>query len=61
MTEEGRGTYKGKEQIKDLAHYNLDRAMYKALQSSYNYVTNILKQEVHPITQELIEYYKQFD
>ncbi|WP_083461403.1 nicotinate-nucleotide adenylyltransferase [Cellulosilyticum ruminicola] len=61
MTEEGRGTYKGKDQIKELAHYDLDRAMYKALISSYNYVTNILKQEVHPITQELIEYYKQFN
>ena len=61
MTEEGRGTYKGKEQIKHLAHYHLDRAMYKALLSSYNYVTNILKQDVHPITKELLNYYKQFD
>ena len=61
MTEEGRGSFKGKEQIKDFAKYNLNRAMYHALVSSYNYVTNILKQEVHPITQELIEYYKQFD
>lgn len=61
MTEEGRGSYKGKEQIKDLAHYNLNRAMYRALVSSSNYVTNILKKEVHPITKELIDYYKQFD
>jgi len=61
MTEEGRSSYKGKEEIKRLAQYNLDRAMYKALISSYNYVTNILKQEVHPITNELITYYKQFD
>ena len=61
MTEEGRSSYKGKEEIKRLAQYNLDRAMYKALTSSYNYVTNILKQEVHPIINELIAYYKQFD
>lgn len=61
MTEEGRSSYKGKEEIKRLAQYNLDRAMYKALTSSYNYVTNILKQEVHPIIHELIAYYKQFD
>lgn len=61
MTEEGRSSYKGKEEIKRLAQYNLDRAMYKALTSSFNYVTNILKQEVHPIINELITYYKQFD
>lgn len=61
MTEEGRSSYKGKEEIKRLAQYNLDSAMYKALISSYNYVTNILKQEVHPIINELIAYYKQFD
>ncbi len=61
MTEEGRSSYKGKEQIKHLAQYNLDRAMYKALYSSYNYVTNILKQDVHPVTHELLAYYKQFD
>ena len=61
MTEEGRSSYKGKEEIKRLAQYNLDRAMYKALISTYNYVTNILKQEVHPIINELITYYKQFD
>lgn len=61
MTEEGRSSYKGKEEIKRLAQYNLDRAMYKALTSSYNYVTNILKQEAHPIINELITYYKQFD
>lgn len=61
MTEEGRSSYKGKEEIKRLAQYNLDRAMYKALTSTYNYVTNILKQEVHPIINELITYYKQFD
>ena len=61
MTEEGRSSYKGKEEIKRLAQYNLDRAMYKALISSYNYVTKILKQEVHPITNELITYYRQFD
>ncbi len=61
MTEEGRSSYKGKEQIKHYAQYNLNRAMYKALSSSYNYVTNILKQEVHPITHELLAYYKVFD
>lgn len=61
MTEEGRSAYKEKEEIKRLAQYNLDRAMYKALTSSYNYITNILKKEVHPIINELIAYYKQFD
>lgn len=61
MTEEGRSPYKGKEEIKRLAQYNLNRAMYKALTSSYNYVTNILKQEVHPIINDLIAYYKQYD
>lgn len=61
MTEEGRSSYKGKEEIKRLAEYNLDRAMYKALTSTYKYVTNILKQEVHPMINELIAYYKQFD
>ena len=61
MTEEGRSPYKGKEQIKSLAKHNLDKAMYMALSSSYNYVTNILKQEAHPITQDLIEYYSKFD
>ena len=61
MTEEGRSSYKGKEEIKRLAQYNLNRAMYKALVCSYNYVSNILKQEAHPITNELIAYYRQFD
>jgi len=61
MTEEGRSSYKGKDEIKRLAQYNLNRAMYKALVCSYNYVSNILKQEAHPITKELIAYYKQFD
>lgn len=61
MTEEGRSSYKGKEEIKRLAQYNLNRAMYQALVCSYNYVSNILKQEAHPITSELIAYYKQFD
>ena len=61
MTEEGRSSYKGKDEIKRLAQYNLDRAMYKALVSSNNYITNILKQEAHPIINELIQYYKQFD
>lgn len=61
MTEEGRSSFKGKEEIMRLAHYNLNRAMYKALVSSSNYVTNVLKQEVHPITKELIAYYQAFD
>lgn len=61
MTEEGRSSYKGKEEIKHLAQYNLNRAMYKALTSSYSYITNILKQEAHPIIHELIAYYKQFE
>lgn len=61
MTEEGRSSYKGKDEIKRIAQYNLDRAMYKALLSSYNYITNILKQETHPIINELIDYYKRFD
>ncbi len=61
MTEEGRSPYKGKEQIKHLALYDLNRAMYKALYSSYSYVTNILKQEIHPVTHKLLEYYKQYD
>lgn len=61
MTEEGRSSYKGKEQIKQLACYNLNRAMYKALGSSYSYVKNILKQEAHPITLELLEFYKKYD
>lgn len=61
MTEEGRSSYKGKDEIKRLARYNLDRAMYKALTSSYNYITNILKQEAHPIINELIDYYKQYN
>ena len=61
MTEEGRSSYKGKEQIKQLACYNLNRAMYKALSSSYYYVKNILKHEAHPITLELLEFYKKYD
>jgi nicotinate-nucleotide adenylyltransferase len=61
MTEEGRSPYKGKEQIKSIALYNLNRAMYKALYSSYHYVTDILKEEIHPITYRLLEYYKQYD
>ncbi|MDF2877149.1 MAG: nicotinate-nucleotide adenylyltransferase [Clostridia bacterium] len=61
MTEEGRSPYKGKEQIKNLALYDLNRAMYKALSSSYNYVTNILKEEIHPITYELMAEYKPYD
>lgn len=61
MTEEGRGAYEGKEEIKELARYNLDAAMYKALTSSYHYMTEILKQEVHPIIHELIAYYKPSD
>lgn len=61
MTEEGRSSFKGKEDIMRLAQYNLNRAMYKALTCSYDYVTNVLKQEVHPITKELIAYYRQFE
>ena len=59
MTEEGRSPYKGKEQIKNIAYYSLDKAMYQALISSRNYVVNILKQEIHPITDNLIEEYRQ--
>jgi nicotinate-nucleotide adenylyltransferase len=59
MTEEGRSPYKGKEQIKNTAYYSLDKAMYQALLSSKNYVVNILKQELHPITDKLIEEYSQ--
>ncbi|WP_069997944.1 nicotinate-nucleotide adenylyltransferase [Cellulosilyticum sp. I15G10I2] len=61
MTEEGRSPYKGKEQIKSLALYDLNRAMYKALYSSYNYVTHLLGEEIHPITFKLLEHYKQYD
>jgi len=61
MTEEGRIAYKGQEKIKNIALYNLNAAMYKALDSSYNYVTNQLKQEIHPITYKLIAHYKQYD
>lgn len=61
MTEEGRSSYKGKEKIKQLAHYDLNRAMYKALICSHNYVTQVLKQDVHPITYDLLEYYRQYD
>ncbi len=61
MTEEGRSPYKGKEQIKSLALYNLNQAMYKALYSSFNYVTRTLGEEVHPVTYKLLEYYKQYD
>ena len=61
MTEEGRSSFKGKEDITRLAKYNLDRAMYRALVCSNDYVTKILKQEVHQITEELIAYYKQFE
>ncbi len=57
MTEEGRSPYKGREQIKSLAKHNLNKAMFKGLTSSYNYVTNILKQEVHPLTKQLTMYY----
>ncbi len=57
MTEAGRSPYKAKEEIRQLAMYDLNRAMYVALRSSYNYVTNILKQEPHPITLSLIEEY----
>ncbi len=57
MTEAGRSPYKAKEEIRQLAMYDLNRAMYVALCSSYNYVTNILKQEPHPITLSLIEEY----
>lgn len=61
MTEEGRSSYKGKEEIMRIAMYNLNRAMYKALICSYDYVTHILKEETHPITQELIAYYEQYE
>lgn len=61
MTEEGRSPYKGKEQIKGLALYDLNRAMYKAIYSSYNYVTHLLKEEVHPATYTLLEEYRQYD
>lgn len=61
MTEEGRGSYKGKDEIKHLAQYDLNRAMYRALVSSYEYITHIQGKKVHPIINELIEYYKQFE
>ncbi|PHV71498.1 hypothetical protein CS063_05475 [Sporanaerobium hydrogeniformans] len=58
MTEAGRSPYKAKEEIRHLAMYDLNEAMYVALCSSYNYVTNILKQEAHPITTMLIAEYE---
>ena len=61
MTEEGRSPYKGKEQIKSTALYDLNRAMYKALDSSYDYVMHKSQKEIHPITYKLLEYYKQYD
>lgn len=61
MTEEGRSPYKEKEQVKNMALTNLNRAMYMALQSSCYYVEEILKKEVHPMTYDLLEYYKRYD
>lgn len=61
MTEEGRKPYKGKEEITRLAKYDLNRAMYKALTCSYEYVTQVMKTAIHPITKELIAYYAAFE
>ena len=60
MTEDGRSPFKDKEQIKNAASYDLNRAMYKALYSTYQYVSHSSNQAIHPITYKLLEYYKQY-
>lgn len=58
MIEYGRSPFKGLEDIRRVAMYDLDKAMYKALVSSKMYVEDVLKSEVHPITEEMIQEYK---
>lgn len=58
MTEHGRSPYKGLEEIRRTALYDLDKAMYKALESSKRYVEGELGGEVHPVTDRLIEEYR---
>ncbi|MHC1747541.1 MAG: nicotinate-nucleotide adenylyltransferase [Cellulosilyticaceae bacterium] len=58
MVENGRKPFKGKEEILSLSMYDLDKAMHLALSSSKHYVENILSETMHPITDKLIEQYK---
>lgn len=58
MTEHGRRPYKGLEEIRRTALYDLDKAMYKALESSKCYIESELGGEIHPITDDLIEEYR---
>ena len=40
---------------------DLNRAMYEALVTTKDYVQRVLKKEVHPLTDTLIEAYKVYD
>ncbi|MGL6173619.1 MAG: nicotinate-nucleotide adenylyltransferase [Cellulosilyticaceae bacterium] len=57
MIEYGRKPYAGLEELRRIALYDLDKAMYKALKSSKDYVES-QGGEVHPKTQGLIEEYE---
>ncbi|MGL4361970.1 MAG: nicotinate-nucleotide adenylyltransferase [Cellulosilyticaceae bacterium] len=61
MTEYGRKTFPALEKIRRLSEIDLNCAMYEALVTSKEYVGDILKQDVHPITNELIEVYRVYD
>ena len=58
MIDLGRKPYPAMEKIRRSAMVDLDKAMYEALSASKTYVVNILKREVHPKTDLLIEEYR---
>lgn len=60
MIELGRKPYPAMEKIRRLAKVDLNKAMYEALCASKNYVTNILKQAIHPNTELLITQYEKY-
>ena len=57
MVERGRKPYPGIEEIRRLAKYDLNKAMYISLTRSKDYVVNHQKQSMHPITDILIKEY----
>ncbi|MDA3733639.1 bis(5'-nucleosyl)-tetraphosphatase (symmetrical) YqeK [Niameybacter massiliensis] len=60
MVERGRKPYPALEQIRRLAKHDLNKAMYTALSKSKEYVKS-RGQEMHPITDVLLEEYKTYD
>ncbi|MEG0845849.1 MAG: nicotinate-nucleotide adenylyltransferase [Niameybacter sp.] len=61
MVERGRKPYPALDQIRRLAKHDLNKAMYTALSKTKEYVQSKVGQEMHPITDVLLDEYKTYD